>query len=59
MINMFNILVESLESYYFLRIRCYVLCDGFGGVGCYVGGVGLICEFEFFDIVEVIFLIEC
>jgi N-methylhydantoinase B len=58
MTNTLNTPVESLEMHYPLRLRCYALRRGTGGLGDHCGGDGLVREFEFLDTATVTLLTE-
>ncbi|WP_163832931.1 hydantoinase B/oxoprolinase family protein [Spartinivicinus ruber] len=58
MTNTLNTPVESLEMHYPLRIRRYKIRYGSGGEGHYLGGDGIVREFEFLQPAQVTLLSE-
>jgi N-methylhydantoinase B len=58
MTNTLNTPVESLEMHYPLRVRRYALRTHSGGEGQFVGGEGVIREFEFLSPTQFTLLTE-
>jgi N-methylhydantoinase B len=58
MTNTLNTPIESLEMHYPIRIRQYCIRRGSGGEGHYVGGNGLVREFEFLEPAELTLITE-
>ncbi len=58
MTNTLNTPIESLETHFPLRITRYAVRENSGGKGMFVGGEGIIREYEFLDSAEVTVLTE-
>ena len=58
MTNTLNTPIESVESHYPLRISEYAVRRNVGGDGAFVGGDGIVREFEFLDSAEFTVLTE-